>query len=55
MPEMDGLSATKIITQKYSNTKVLILTVHDDEQHLSTALEKRCEGIFIKNYNTSRA
>ena len=33
MPKMDGLSATKIITQKY-NTKVLILTVHDNEQHL---------------------
>ena len=50
MPEMDGLTATKIIVQKYSNIKVLILTVHDNEQHLSTCINKWCERIFIKNY-----
>ena len=48
MPEMDGLTATKIIVQKYSNIKVLILTVHDNEQHLSTALINGAKGYLLK-------
>ena len=48
MPEMDGLSATKIITQKYSNIKVLILTIYDDEQHLIAALENGAIGYLLK-------
>jgi DNA-binding NarL/FixJ family response regulator len=47
MPKIDGLSATKIITQKY-NTKVLILTVHDNEQHLSSALKNGARGYLLK-------
>ena len=48
MPEMDGLSATKIIVQKYSDIRVLILTVHDNEQHLSTALKNGAKGYLLK-------
>ena len=49
MPEMDGLTATKIITQKFVATKVLILTVHDNEQHLRRALENGAKGYLLKN------
>jgi DNA-binding NarL/FixJ family response regulator len=48
MPKMDGLVATKIITQKFAQTKVLILTVHDNEQHLSKALENGAKGYLLK-------
>ncbi len=48
MPQMDGLTATKIITQKFIATKVLILTVHDNEQHLGTALENGAKGYLLK-------
>ena len=48
MPEMDGLTATKIIVQKYSNTRVLMLTAHDNEQHLSTALKNGAKGYLLK-------
>ena len=48
MPKMDGLSATKIITQKFSQVKVLILTVHDNEQHLSTAIKNGARGYLLK-------
>ena len=48
MPEMDGLTATKIIVQKYSNIRVLMLTVHDNEQHLSTALKNGAKGYLLK-------
>ena len=48
MPKMDGLSATKIITEKFVATKVLILTVHDNEQHLSKAMENGAKGYLLK-------
>ena len=48
MPQMDGLTATKIITQKFAATKVLILTVHDNEQHLSQALRNGAKGYLLK-------
>lgn len=48
MPEMDGLSATKIITQKFPQSKVLILTVHDNEKHLTMALKNGARGYLLK-------
>lgn len=48
MPKMDGLSATKIITQQFPQSKVLILTVHDNEAHLSKALKNGAKGYLLK-------
>ena len=48
MPKIDGLAATKIITQKFLATRVLILTVHDNEQHLSQALKNGAKGYLLK-------
>lgn len=49
MPKMDGLTATKIITEQFPQSKVLILTVHDNEQHLSNALTNGAKGYLLKN------
>ena len=54
MPKMNGLAATKIISQKFPDTKVLILTVHDNEQHFRQALENGARGYLLKNGNFSR-
>ncbi|MEM7761573.1 MAG: response regulator transcription factor [Cyanobacteria bacterium P01_A01_bin.40] len=48
MPHMDGLTATKIINQKFPTAKVLILTVHDNEQHLREALKNGAKGYLLK-------
>lgn len=48
MPKLDGLAATKIITEKFVSTKVLILTVHDNEHHLCRALENGAKGYLLK-------
>lgn len=48
MPKLNGLAATKIITKKFASTKVLILTVHDNENHLSQALENGAKGYLLK-------
>lgn len=49
MPIMDGLTATKTIVEKFSETKVLILTIHDREQHLDRALKLGAKGYWLKN------
>lgn len=49
MPVMDGLTATKTIVEKFSDTKVLILTIHDREQDLFNALRLGARGYWLKN------
>ena len=48
MPVMDGLTATEKITKRFLGTKVLILTVYDNEQHLSKALQIGAKGYLLK-------
>lgn len=49
MPVMDGLTATKTIMEKFEETKVLILTIHDKEEHLAQALKIGAKGYWLKN------
>jgi DNA-binding NarL/FixJ family response regulator len=48
MPVMNGLAATEIIIKQYPNTKVLMLTVHDNDKHLSKALKLGAKGYWLK-------
>ena len=49
MPVMDGLTATKIIAEQFTDTKVLILSIHDREQDLLHALKLGAKGYWLKN------
>lgn len=49
MPVMDGLTAAKTIVEKFGETKVLILTIHDKEEHLVRALKIGAKGYWLKN------
>jgi DNA-binding NarL/FixJ family response regulator len=49
MPIIDGLTATKIITEQFAETKVLILSVHDSDVHLNQALQVGAKGYLLKN------
>lgn len=49
MPVMDGVTATEEICQSLPQTKVLILTTHDDDQYLAQALENGAAGYLLKN------
>lgn len=48
MPVLDGLSATKIIVDRFVNVKVVILTVYDDERYLTSALQAGAKGYLLK-------
>lgn len=49
MPVMDGLSATKVITERYPLTKVLIFSLNDDDKSLSHAIEVGSKGYLYKS------
>lgn len=49
MPIMDGLTATKAIVEKFSDTKVLMLSIRDHEQDVARALELGAKGYWLKN------
>ncbi len=49
MPVMDGLTATQIISEQFVNTNVLIISVHNEESYLNSALQVGAKGYLKKN------
>lgn len=48
MPDMDGLTTIKIIRDRFPATKILILSSHDDQQHINQAIEAGAKGYLVK-------
>lgn len=53
MPEMDGIDATKIITEENLG-KVLILTTFDDYDLVRKAIKNGAKGYLIKNHTPDK-
>ena len=49
MPGLDGASATKQITSRFSETKVLILTSYDSDEYVTKSLAMGAKGYLLKN------
>lgn len=49
MPQMDGLKATKIISQRFPKVKVIFLSGHDDDVYLGQSLRAGAKGYLLKN------
>lgn len=49
MPGMDGIRATRQITALHLDTRVLVLTVHDEEDQLARALDAGAAGYLNKS------
>ena len=48
MPGLDGASATKQITSKFPNTKVLMHTSYDNDEYVSKSLAMGAKGYLLK-------
>lgn len=48
-PGESGLIATSKITESFSDTKILILTMYDDEEYLFHVLRNGAKGYILKN------
>lgn len=48
MPHLDGVSATKLIKEKWPDIKVIILTSYQDVDYVVRALSNGAEGYLLK-------
>ena len=49
MPGLDGASATQFITNKFDNTKVLILSSEDNYEYIAKSLSVGAKGYLLKD------
>ena len=52
MPGMSGLTATELILERAPDTRVLILSMHDSPEYISTALSHGAAGYVLKDVPT---
>lgn len=48
MPHINGVQATSNLVQNYPRTKVIILSIHDDESYVTHALKSGAQGYLLK-------
>lgn len=48
MPHTNGIEATQQLIDKYPDTKVIILSIHDDENYVTHALKTGASGYLLK-------
>ena len=48
MPHVNGVEATRELVEKYPDTKVIILSIHDDENYVTHALKTGACGYLLK-------
>ena len=49
MPIMDGMEATQIIRKKYSDIKILVVSMYDDDKFIIHLMEIGANGYLLKN------
>ena len=49
MPGMNGIETTRAILESYPEARILILTMHMDEEYLNQALKAGAKGYLLKN------
>ncbi len=49
MPEVDGLTATRLISADLQEVKVVVLTASDDDANLFEAIKSGAQGYLLKN------
>jgi two-component system nitrate/nitrite response regulator NarL len=52
MPEMGGLTATEMVLERRPSTRVLVLTMHDSPEYISSALAHGAMGYVLKDVPT---
>ncbi|MBA2175554.1 response regulator transcription factor [Halobacillus locisalis] len=52
MPSMNGVEATAEVTKKFPDMKVIILSIHDDENYVTHALKTGAQGYLLKEMDS---
>lgn len=49
MPKMNGIEATRVISERFPKAKVIFLSAHDDDMYLGKSLRAGAKGYLLKN------
>jgi len=49
MPIMNGIDATRIIKENDPNARILVLTMHDNQEYLNQIIRSGAKGFVLKN------
>jgi len=49
MPGISGIEATRLVCQKYPYVKVIMLTIYEDAQYVTGAIQAGAKGYVLKN------
>ncbi|MFA5564715.1 MAG: response regulator transcription factor [Acidimicrobiia bacterium] len=52
MPELDGVEATRLVKQAHPNIRVVMLTMHADQDVLAAAIRAGASGYLVKDCST---
>lgn len=52
MPQLGGLSATEILLERTPSTRIVILSMHDAPEYVSTAMRHGAKGYLLKEVPT---
>jgi len=53
MPNLDGLDATKIVSKKYPQTKIIALTQYSEARFIKAMVKRGAVGYILKNCSTN--
>lgn len=54
MPNMNGMECLKILKKDYKETKVIMLTIHEDAEYLIETVNMGAEGYVLKDADVSQ-
>ncbi|MEL6578695.1 MAG: response regulator [Cyanobacteria bacterium J06621_12] len=49
MPKMNGIAVTKIVAQKFSNSKILVISTHEKEEYIQKIINAGADGYLLKH------
>ncbi len=49
MPGISGIETTRLVCNRYPQVKVIMLTIYDEDQYLTEAIEAGARGYVLKN------
>ena len=53
MKGLDGIGATRRLKEKFPDVKVIMLTMHSEEQYIFEAIKAGAKGYILKDYSSS--
>jgi HlyD family secretion protein len=49
MPGMNGVKATKVISKRFADCRILVLSSHDTDEYINQAMDAGAKGYLLKN------